>query len=438
MDIYEEYPELRDLKPRRSSSGSKKGPKRKRSGKKGMSNGAKLLLLIVLAAAAIVLLIAVLPALSPKTVFVYNRDGGVMEVKASEADTYLNDGWFASAEDLTPVTLYAEDGSCISAIKGDVPSLEKKGYYADRSAAFTLLYSESGDTVSVPNSMAENYKSKGWYANLGDVTKTLYKTDGSKITVMNADAEKYISEGWIPRLLDAAKKMLSPDGEEKFVFNDDVNEYIGKGWTVIKRVIDPDQPMIALTFDDGPGKYTDKLLNCLEENNSVATFFTLGYLVEAYPEIAKREVTLGCEIGSHTWEHTKLTNLSGAEAAEAVNKAGDKIKEVTGKAISTYRPPEGAYNDTVLEAVELPAIMWSIDTLDWKTRNADATYDKVMQNVKDGDIILMHDIHEPTVEAALRLIPALIEEGYQLVTVSELLEYKKGGAEAGKVYFDAR
>lgn len=432
-DVYEEYPELKEIRPRHTSRGK---VSRRRGG--GMGNSAKLCMLLLVMAVLLIAALVFLPKISGGAEqAVYSKTGEIAYVKASEIEKYLADGWYSSAADIVPVTLYAEDGSSVSAVAGDVAALEEKGYYADKSAAFTVMYSENGETLYVPNSRTSTYKAKGWSDKLSDVTKTLYKSDGSKITVLNAEAEEYLAGGWTDKLLEAAKKMVNDDGEEKFVFNDDVNDYLANGWTIVKRVIDPDQPMVALTFDDGPGKYTDALLDCLEANNSVATFFTLGSLDEIYSDVVKREAELGCEVDNHTWDHTDLTAVSADEAAETIKKTSDIVEELTGKPTLTYRPCYGKYNDSVLAAIDLPAILWSIDTLDWKTRNADSTYNAIMSGVYDGAIILMHDIYEPTVEAACRAIPDLIDAGYQLVTVSELLEYKCGGMESGKVYFDA-
>ncbi len=437
-DIYEEYPELRDLKPRTASRRSSRGRSGKKRRRGGMSNGGKLLLLLLVFAAAVAAAVFAFPRIfGGSKAVVYAKDGKVAYVDKAQKEKYLAEGWYASPADITPTVFYAEDGSAVTAAFGDAKSLAKRGYTPDKSAVFTTMYSEDGKTLYVPNAKTAAYKANGWTDKLSDITKTLYKSDGSKMTVMDADAEKYLAEGWTDRLLNAAKKMVSTDGEEKFVFNDDVNDYIENGWTVIKRVVDPDQPMVALTFDDGPGKYTDKLLDCLDKNNSVATFYTLGYLVEAYPDAVKRAAKLGCEVSNHTWDHTDLTSVTTDKAAETVKKTSDAVEKITGKPTPTYRPCFGAYNAEVLAAIDLPAIMWSIDTLDWKTKNADATYNKIMSDVYDGAIILMHDIHQPTVEAACRVIPALIDEGYQLVTVQELLEYKCGGMENGKVYFDA-
>ncbi len=192
--------------------------------------------------------------------------------------------------------------------------------------------------------------------------------------------------------------------------------------------------MIALTFDDGPGPYTDKILDCLEKYNAKATFFVVGNRIGSYSAQLKREAQLGMEIGCHSWDHTQLTKLSESGISSQVFNTNNKVKAVAGVYPATLRPPYGSYNNLVKSVSKAPIIMWSIDTLDWKTKNADKTYNAVMENVRDGDIILMHDIHSATADAAVRLIPALIDAGYQLVTVSELGYYKKGGLKAGTVY----
>ncbi len=429
-DIYEEYPELRDLKPRRTSP--------RRSRKRGLTNSGRLIVLLAVILAAAALLALILTVTRAETATVYGKDGEVKEVPSGELESYLAQGWYASPDDLTEIKLYAEDGSVVLARRGDAERLAEKGYYSDITKAYTNMYSEEGRTLYVPNTMVDVYKSRGWHDKLGDIITSLYKSDGSKLAVPKAQAAAYMEEGWTDKLLKVAKKMIGPKGEEEMVFNDDVDAYLKKGWTVAKRVVDPDQPMIALTFDDGPGKYTDKLLDCLDKNNSAATFFVLGELVETYPDTVKKANDIGCEIANHTWDHLNATSAGGAETAESVRRTSDAVKELIGKGTALYRPCYGVYNEDVLGEVGLPAIMWSIDTLDWKTRNADSTYNTVMDDVYDGAIILMHDIHEPTVEAATRLIPKLVEEGYQLVTVSELLEYRKGGAEKGQVYNSAK
>ena len=216
----------------------------------------------------------------------------------------------------------------------------------------------------------------------------------------------------------------------------DSNGYLQTGW-VTKGVndyffkddgtYDPSQkrPMLALTFDDGPGQYTDELLDCLEQNNAHATFFMLGKNVSAYPDAPKRMLELGCEIGSHSWDHTQLTTIDLDAVAKQFSDTDDALIQACGQAASVARAPYGDGNSDIYNTVNKPFFMWSLDTEDWKLMDADADYSAVMNgDLTDGSIILMHDIHEPSVKAALRLIPDLIAKGYKLVTVSEMAEAK--------------
>lgn len=199
--------------------------------------------------------------------------------------------------------------------------------------------------------------------------------------------------------------------------------------------VDPEKPMIALTFDDGPGPETEKLLSTLEQYNARATFFMVGSQVDKYPDTIKKMKEIGCELGNHTAEHKSLKKLSDAEIKEAINSVSDKVAAATGGSPTTVtRPPYGASDDHVKAAAPEPLIMWSIDTLDWKTKNVQSTI-KSVNTATDGDIVLMHDIHKTSVEAAIQVIPQLIEKGYQLVTVSEMAEARGVTLENGGVYF---
>lgn len=183
------------------------------------------------------------------------------------------------------------------------------------------------------------------------------------------------------------------------------------------------KPRIALTFDDGPGEYTDALLDCLEENNAHATFFMLGQNVVEWESTVQRMVDIGCEIGNHTWDHPSqtLTNMYIEDVVTEFSKTDQALMDACGQASTVARAPYGAANQSIYDAVQKPFFMWSLDTEDWRKMDADADYDVVMNgDLTDGSIILMHDIHEPSVKAALRLIPDLIAQGYKLVTVSEL------------------
>lgn len=200
--------------------------------------------------------------------------------------------------------------------------------------------------------------------------------------------------------------------------------------------IDPGKPMAALTFDDGPGPRTGELLDALAKYHAHATFFMLGSKVPSYPGDVKRMKELGCELGNHSYNHPDLSKMDEAGVKNQVDQTNQNIQNVAGQRATVMRPPYGAVSSVVKSAVGMPMILWNIDTLDWKTRNAQTTIDTVMEKVKDGDIILMHDIHTESVDAAIELIPKLIEKGYQLVTVSEMAAAKGSSLQNGSTYTD--
>lgn len=200
--------------------------------------------------------------------------------------------------------------------------------------------------------------------------------------------------------------------------------------------IDASKPMVALTFDDGPGERTGELLAQLEKYNAHATFFMQGKNIPGKEDFVKKMKEIGCELGNHSYDHPQFTKLSADKIANQIGTTNDLIQQAAGSTATVMRPPYGAINDTVRSSVGLPMILWSIDTLDWKTRNAQSSIDTVMNDVQDGDVILMHDIHTESIDAALVLIPKLEEAGYQLVTVSEMAKAKGVALQNGEKYVD--
>lgn len=197
--------------------------------------------------------------------------------------------------------------------------------------------------------------------------------------------------------------------------------------------------LVALTFDDGPYTPVDtKLYEVFEKYDIVATFYVVGNRCEEYSDSLKKMNDLGCEIGSHTYSHQNLAKVSVDEIKSQMSKSADVIYNITGQKIKTMRPPEGATNDTVKSTVTYPMILWDVDSLDWKYRNADREYNQIMETVQDGSIILMHDLYEATAEAVSRVVPKLISEGYTFVTVSDLMEIRGVKPEGGKVYTEIR
>lgn len=206
--------------------------------------------------------------------------------------------------------------------------------------------------------------------------------------------------------------------------------------TIPNRVVDPNKPMIALTFDDGPNKRTTiPILDALKEHDGVATFFVLGNRISNNVDILERMLEEGNEIGNHSYSHKELTKISSEELIEQIINTQNAIIDSTGIEPKLMRPTYGSYNDNLKSQVNMPLILWSIDTLDWKSRNSKKVRDHVVGNVKDGDIILMHDIYDSTAEAVKLLVPELTNMGYQLVTVSELFEAKGKTLEAGQQYY---
>lgn len=240
-----------------------------------------------------------------------------------------------------------------------------------------------------------------WYQNADGTYYAggLQKIDGS--TYYFGD-NGYAQTGWVSV------------GFDDYYFNDD-------------GTYDPSQhkTRIAFTFDDGPGEYTDELLDCLEQNNAHATFFMLGQNVGSWESEVQRMVDIGCEVGSHSWDHLNLYDLDMDAVAKEFSDTDAALEKACGQKASVARAPYGNWNDDIISTVNKPFFTWSLDSLDWSYLDVNKDYDAVMNgDLTDGSIILMHDIHEPSVQAAIKMIPELVAKGYKLMTVSELAAAK--------------
>lgn len=181
------------------------------------------------------------------------------------------------------------------------------------------------------------------------------------------------------------------------------------------------EKLVALTFDDGPHPtVTRQILATLKKHDAVATFFMLGSRVDYYPDIAKEVQEAGHELGNHSWNHPDLTKMSDERVFNEIKNTSNVIEQATGQPATVFRPPYGAQNDTVRNQTELPIILWDVDTLDWKHRNAENTLSIIKNNTRSGSIILMHDIHQSTADALDRILSHLTSEGYTFVSVSEI------------------
>lgn len=204
------------------------------------------------------------------------------------------------------------------------------------------------------------------------------------------------------------------------------------------RELDSKGKYVALTFDDGPSaKVTPQVLAILKKYGARATFFMLGSQVDYYPDLVKQVAMEGHEIGNHSNSHPDLTKLSGQQLKQQIAGTNKKIKELVGKEPTALRPPYGAFNDHVKAAAQennMSIVLWSVDSVDWKNRNAKTINQIIQRDVASGSVVLMHDIHPTTADALPELLAGLQKEGYEFVTVSELLSLEKD-REVAKPYY---
>ncbi len=197
--------------------------------------------------------------------------------------------------------------------------------------------------------------------------------------------------------------------------------------------------LVALTFDDGPGPYTERLLDAMKKRGVKATFFVLGQRVDKYAGLIKRMEKEGHVVGSHTYDHPNLTRLSYTGVKNNMEKTAKKIQKLIGHKPEIMRCPGGSCNDTVKKYAKeagIPIAYWGVDTRDWESRNVKKILNVAFgkNGIENGSIVLMHDIYETTVDAAIQMMDRLIKEGYTFVTVPELLVARHGKITAGKVY----
>lgn len=179
---------------------------------------------------------------------------------------------------------------------------------------------------------------------------------------------------------------------------------------------------VAITFDDGPNPdYTMTLLEGLKKRGVKATFFVLGEEVESYPDILQAIYDDGHLIGVHSYQHVNFSQIGDKAALEQINQTQEAIYAVTGEYAGYIRPPYGCWNKELSQKAPLIEVLWDVDPLDWATNDADAVVQRILRNTEDGSIILLHDASGSSVQAALTVIDILQQQGYELVTVEELL-----------------
>ena len=213
--------------------------------------------------------------------------------------------------------------------------------------------------------------------------------------------------------MQAGKKSVSVDGKLQLEDGQQMSDYVRK---------DNEAKKVAITFDDGPsGKYTKKLLDGLKKRKVKATFFLIGENVKRYPEIVKRMKKEGHLIGNHTYHHVELTSLPEDKARQEVEQTDQTISKITGEHVAYMRPPFGAWKKEMETELEVMPVLWTVDPLDWTTKNVDEIVRKVVTQTKENDIILLHDCYDSSVKAAFRIIDQLRDRGFAFVTAEELI-----------------
>ena len=334
------------------------------------------------------------------------------------------------------ITVYAPDGRELTVSIEDVEAYKAVGWYDSKDDVTTTMYAHDGRELVVWINDVDAYKAVGWFDNKDDVTTTMYAPDGRELVVWLNDVDAYKAVGWYDNISDVTTILAAPDGRKITVYNQQVADYINVGWFMIQQdTIDPTKPMIALTFDDGPAQTcTDIILDTLELYNAKATFFVVGNRISGNESILQRMSTLGCQIGNHSYSHPNLATLTSAKISSQISSTDNGIFNAVGAYSTILRPPYGSVNSTVKTTVDKPMIIWSVDTLDWKYRDTSYVAKAATSNIKDGDIILMHDIHKSTAYAAKTIVPTLINQGFQLVTVDQLAQYKGYTMQNGATY----
>ena len=210
------------------------------------------------------------------------------------------------------------------------------------------------------------------------------------------------------------------------------------GYTPPPMLADPDKPMVALTFDDGPEPgVTERIVSLLKNAGGRATFFIMGNRVEIYADILKSSFDAGCEIGNHSFSHPDFLTLTDEQIEYEIEHTSSLVESVTGSSTYLVRLPYASANDNVRSKVRHPIINWNIDTEDWLHRDANYVAQHILERIEDGDIVIMHDLYATTAEACEIVVPELIRRGFQLVTVSEMMAAKGIDMKNGQTYTDA-
>jgi len=309
-----------------------------------------------------------------------------------------------------------------------VATVDSSGFVTPRGKGTTVITAETGNqeqdscTVTVTDNPVTSITISRSELTMEDRTAIVLEAEALPATAENLDITWTSSNKEVAVVNQNGKVFAKSPGECW------ISATANGGVDVVARcrltVEESDKPMkyVALTFDDGPCENTLEILEILDEYDVNVTFFWLGKLVATRPEIVRKAYSRGHEIGNHSYNHETLTKLDLDEAKEEMQSADAAIKAAIGIEASVYRAPGGSVNEKVSQYCGKPFIDWTVDTNDWKYRDPEHVWTFIAKNTGNYDIVLMHDIRPTTTEAMHKAIPYLLEQGFTLVTVSELLE----------------
>ena len=249
------------------------------------------------------------------------------------------------------------------------------------------------------------------------------------LEVAFAECPEIIFALQVPSKEEISKKIPKSEKNKK------IEEIINKAHILEEQQeIVNDKKLVALTFDDGPGRYTSQLVQILKENNATATFFLVGRSINYYPNAVKEAYLAGNEIAIHTYTHTSFTKMTIEQILGEINKTRELIEGLGVECADLVRPSYGSINNKIVESIDTSFILWNVDTRDWESRDKDKIKEEVRRAIRDGAIILFHDTHKCTIEAIMEILPEYSEE-YEFVSVSELFARNKKQLEDNQKYY---
>lgn len=311
-----------------------------------------------------------------------------------------------------------------SKLKSSLNYIKTYNYDINKNKILSLNDIVDSDNIKKIPKLINNYliKNYGEFININELNNIKYNYE--LFSIDNDYIYIYYNPNEVSKSYDDIIEILIPLNKINLSF-ENKNKETKKVSSPVNNIIDVNKKVVALTFDDGPSKYTDELLDILKENDAVGTFFITGNKVEIYSDTLSKAIKNGNELGNHSYNHKWLTKVNNDELHDQITKTQNIIYETLNYTPTNFRPTYGSINNNMRKNINLNIVLWNVDTMDWKYKSVDKIVSRATKNTKDLDIILMHDTRKRTVDAVKKIIPILKEQGFTFVTVQELQEIKK-------------